>query len=89
MTIDGALDLFRAALLAGAQLAGPMLLVALVVGLVTGVLQTATQVNEASVIFLIKLIALTGTLVLVGPHALEQMVDYTRRTFAAIASVTH
>ena len=88
MTVDGALDLLRAALLAAAQLAGPLLVVALVVGLIVGVLQTATQVNEASVIFLLKLLALTATLAVVGPHALEQMVDYTRRSFGAIASVT-
>ena len=87
MTVDGALDLLRSALLAAGYLAGPLLVVALLVGLVTGILQTATQVNEASVIFLLKLLALAATVVWVGPHALQHMIDYTRASFGAISSV--
>ncbi|MFO7180060.1 MAG: flagellar biosynthetic protein FliQ [Pseudomonadota bacterium] len=87
MTTDGAVDLLRAALIAAAKVAGPMLLVALVVGILVGVLQAATQVNEASVSFVSKLLAVGATTVVLGSWTLNQLIDYTSRTLASIADV--
>ena len=87
MTTDGAIDLLRNAMLIAAQVAGPVLLAALFVGLVVGVFQTATQVNEASVSYLAKLIAVAVALVIVGPLMLTQLVDYTRHSIQSISGV--
>jgi flagellar biosynthesis protein FliQ len=87
MTTDGALELFRNALIIGAKVTGPMLLVALLIGLVVGVLQAATQVNEASISFVTKLVAIGVTAIVLGSWTLRQMVDYTTRTISSISEV--
>jgi flagellar biosynthetic protein FliQ len=87
MTTDGALELFRNALIIGAKVTGPMLIVALLIGLVVGVLQAATQVNEASISFVTKLVAIGVTAVVLGSWTLRQMVDYTSRTISSISEV--
>ena len=51
MTTDGAVELFRNAFYVCCLIAGPALFAALIAGLVVGVLQAATQVNEASISF--------------------------------------
>jgi len=65
----------------------PMLLSALIVGLVVSVLQAATQINEMTLSFIPKLIALIGTLIVAGPWILATLVDYVRRLFESIPSV--
>jgi flagellar biosynthesis protein FliQ len=87
MTIDGALELLRNAMLMAAELTGPALLTALLVGVVAGVLQTITQVNEASVSFVLKMLAVCVALAAVGSHMMARSVDYTRRTIGGIADV--
>lgn len=87
MTIDGVVELFTRAFIAAMKFAGPMLLVALVVGIVVGVLQAATQVNEASVSFGAKLLAVGVTFAVLGSWTLRQFVDYTSRTIASISDV--
>jgi flagellar biosynthetic protein FliQ len=69
------------------KIAGPMLIAALVVGVVIGVLQAATQVNEASVSFLTKLIAMGLTVLALGSWTMRTLVDYTSRTIGSIADV--
>ena len=66
MTVDGAVELFTRAFIAAMKFAGPMLLVALTVGVVVGVLQAATQVNESSVSFGAKLLAVGLTFAVLG-----------------------
>ena len=87
MTTDGAIELLRSAMFMAAKTAGPMLLVALAVGLVVGVLQAATQVNEASISFVTKLLAMGATFIAIGAWTARQLVDFTARTLASIANV--
>jgi flagellar biosynthesis protein FliQ len=87
VTIDGVVELFTRAFIAAMKFAGPMLLVALVVGIVVGVLQAATQVNEASVSFGAKLLAVGIAFAVLGSWTLRQFVDYTSRTLASISDV--
>jgi len=87
MTVDGAVVLFTQAFLIAVKVAGPMLLAALLVGLVVGVLQAATQINEASVSFGAKLLAVGITFAALGSWTLRQFVDYTSRTIASISDV--
>jgi flagellar biosynthetic protein FliQ len=81
------MDLFQAMLVISAKVTGPVLLVALAVGLVVGVLQAATQINEASISFVTKLLAICVAFVVLGPWIMQQMVDYTTRTIESISGV--
>jgi flagellar biosynthetic protein FliQ len=62
--------------------AAPLLLVALIVGLVVSVFQAATQINEATLSFIPKLISVFITLLLVGPWMLSVLVGYMRGMFS-------
>jgi flagellar biosynthesis protein FliQ len=68
-------------------LAGPLLLVALVTGLLVGAVQAATQINETTLSFIPKLLAVAGTLVLSGPWMLKLLVSYTRELVESIPSL--
>ena len=69
------------------MLAAPMLLVALVVGLLVGVFQAATQINEQTLSFIPKLLAMAATLAFAGPWMLSSLVEYLQRTLQAIPTV--
>jgi len=58
--------------------------VALVVGLIISIFQAATQINEATLSFIPKLLAVFVTLVVAGPWMLGQMLDYIRALFMSI-----
>jgi flagellar biosynthesis protein FliQ len=64
----------------------PLLVVALVVGLVVSVLQAVTQINEATLSFVPKIIALSITLVVAGPWMLSLLVEYIQRILLSIPS---
>jgi flagellar biosynthetic protein FliQ len=68
-------------------LSAPLLVVALVTGLLIGVFQAATQINEMTLSFIPKLAAMAATLVLAGPWMLKLIVDYTRELFASIPAL--
>jgi len=87
VTPDAVNDLVIRGLIVAAKIAGPALLVTLAVGLIIGVLQAATQINEASISFLAKLIAVMGTIVVMGSWSLRQLMEYTTRTISSIADI--
>jgi flagellar biosynthetic protein FliQ len=66
------------------MLAAPLLLTALVTGLLVGAFQAATQINEMTLSFIPKLLALALALVITGPWMLKVLVSYTRELFASI-----
>jgi flagellar biosynthetic protein FliQ len=66
------------------MLAAPLLLMALAVGLLVGVFQAATQINEMTLSFIPKLIGMALALVIAGPWMLKVMVSYTRELFESI-----
>ena len=59
------------------KLGGPLLLVGLAVGLVIALLQAVTQINEATLAFVPKVLAICGALVLLGPFMLATLTSYT------------
>jgi len=65
-------------------IAAPMLVAALVVGLIVSILQAATQINEMTLSFIPKLLAMITTLVIAGPWMISIYVDYVRRLFESI-----
>lgn len=66
------------------MIAAPMLVAALVVGLIVSILQAATQINEMTLSFIPKLLAMIATLVIAGPWMIAVYVDYVRRLFESI-----
>lgn len=68
------------------MVASPVLLVVLVVGLVVSLFQAVTQINEATLAFVPKLVAALAVLAIGGPWMLSMLVDYIRRTIEAIPS---
>jgi flagellar biosynthetic protein FliQ len=69
------------------MLAAPMLLVGLAIGILVGIFQAATQINEMTLSFIPKLLGIAATLVLVGPWMLKQFVGYTRMLIESIPSL--
>lgn len=59
----------------------PMLLVALIVGLVISIFQAATQINETTLSFIPKLVGVFAALIIAGPWMLTIMLDYMRGVF--------
>ncbi|MFC4161700.1 flagellar biosynthesis protein FliQ [Chitinimonas lacunae] len=65
-------------------LGGPLLLAGLVTGLIISVFQAATQINEATLSFIPKLLITFVVMVLAGPWMLESIMDYTIRLYRSI-----
>lgn len=78
------LDIGRQALWLAVLLAGPMLGAALAVGLFIGVIQAATQIQEMTLSFIPKLLALVVVLFVVGPWMLRIIVSFSERLFMDI-----
>lgn len=84
MTPETVMDIGRQAVEMTLLLAGPLLLAALAIGLIVSIFQAATQINEATLSFIPKLVGTFLVLILAGPWLLQLMVDYMRRLFEMI-----
>jgi flagellar biosynthetic protein FliQ len=87
MTPAMVMDLAHSMLLVTAMIAAPLLLIALVAGLIIGMLQAATQIHEQTLSFIPKLLLLVLTLFLAGPWMLRVLIDFTHDLYASIPSV--
>lgn len=87
MTPEMVLTIARESLTVTILVAAPLLLAALVTGVLVGVLQAATQINEMTLSFIPKLLALVVTLLATGPWMLEMLTGYTRTLFHNILSM--
>jgi flagellar biosynthetic protein FliQ len=87
MTPETVLTIAREALTVTTLLAAPLLLVALVTGVLVGILQAATQINEMTLSFIPKMLALMLTLVITGPWMLQLITSYTRTLFTSIPTL--
>ncbi len=84
MTPETVLSIGSRALEITLLLAAPLLLVALLTGLVVGAFQAATQINETTLSFIPKLLAVAATLVFTGPWMLKVLISYTRELIESI-----
>jgi flagellar biosynthetic protein FliQ len=87
MTPETVMDLTHSTLMVTCMLAAPLLLIALAVGLVIGMLQAATQINEQTLSFIPKLLFIVLSLFAVGPWMLKTLVDFTHDLYASIPTV--
>ena len=84
MTPESVMTMGRHAMEVTLMVAAPMLLVALIVGLIISVFQAATQINETTLSFIPKLVGIFVALVVAGPWMLAVMLDYMRHVFTGI-----
>jgi flagellar biosynthesis protein FliQ len=84
MTPEMAISIGEHALIVTSLVAAPLLLAALLAGVVIGMLQAATQINEATLSFIPKLLILVLTIFVSGHWMLRTLMDYTRALFESI-----
>ena len=84
MTLGAVAGLAREAVLQLLLMAGPMLLISVLVGLVISVLQATTSIQEQTLTFVPKIFAVLGTVLVLGPWLGGSMLDFTRRLFESI-----
>jgi flagellar biosynthetic protein FliQ len=87
MNQDTVVSLASQAMSLALKIAGPLLLVGLVVGLVISVFQAVTQIQEQSLTLIPKIIGIAVVVVLLGPWMLGQLVSYTTSLYTAIPTM--
>jgi flagellar biosynthetic protein FliQ len=87
MTPQMVVSVGREALMVTLMLAGPLLLVALVVGLVISLVQAVTQIHEMTLTFVPKIIAISLTLLLLLPWMITIATDFTRHMMEMIPTL--
>jgi flagellar biosynthetic protein FliQ len=86
MTADIAIDLVRQATLLGLIVAAPVLVASVVVGLVVGILQAVTQVQEQTLSFVPRLVVVALTMLLMLPWSIERLVEFSATLYRGIPS---
>lgn len=79
------MDVFREALVVCLKLAGPMLLVSILVGLLVAIFQAATSINEQTLTFVPKILIIALMLLLLGSWMINTMHDFVYKLFDLIA----
>jgi flagellar biosynthesis protein FliQ len=87
MNSQAVLSISQNALQTAMMIAAPLLLTALVIGLIVSILQAATQINEATLSFLPKLLGIFAAMVVAGPWMVSTFVDYMKTLFESIPHV--
>jgi flagellar biosynthetic protein FliQ len=87
MNTQAVLTIAQQALFVTVLVSAPLLLTALLVGLVVSIFQAATQINEMTLSFIPKLVAIFAVLLFAGPWMIAQLVDYVQRLFQSIPQV--
>ncbi|MDZ7835779.1 MAG: flagellar biosynthesis protein FliQ [Alkalibacterium sp.] len=87
MSTQNVLDVLQDAFLVLIRVGGPVLIIALVVGLVISIIQATTQIQEQTLSFVPKLFSILLTLVLLGNFMLNSLISFTERLFSIIAGL--
>ena len=82
MTMNQAVDVVRESLMVMLMLSAPILIAALVIGLVISVLQAVTQIQEQTLTFVPKIVGMALAAILVTPWAATLIVEFSRRMFS-------
>jgi flagellar biosynthetic protein FliQ len=87
MTVEMVLDVLREAFLRILAISGPALLVGMLVGLVISIFQATTQIQEQTLSFVPKLLAIFLTLILAGNFMLNLLLNFTEMIFKMISAM--
>ena len=89
MTDVGVLELAQRAVVLALMISAPVLGFGLVVGLIVSVFQAATQIQEMTLTFVPKIIAVAAAVVLFGPWMLKSMVTFTTKLLTSLPNLAH
>jgi flagellar biosynthetic protein FliQ len=89
MNPEVAIDLFKNTILFSLYMVAPFLAVALVVGLITSLLQSVTSMQEQTLTFAPKLICMSIVLIALGPWLLRSMTEFTIQIISKMADLGH
>ena len=89
MTESYVLGLAQNVLMVTVTLAGPILLVSLVIGSLVSLFQAATQINETTLTFVPKIIGIALILILLGSWMAQQMISFTVNIFNGLPALVH
>lgn len=84
MTPESVIEFGQHALYVAMMIAAPLLLTALAVGLIIGVVQAATQINEMTLSFIPKVVAMAAVALISGPWMLRTLVQFTRQLIESL-----
>ena len=84
MTLGSAVGLVRDSVLQLLIISGPILLVSVIVGLTISIFQATTSIQEQTLTFVPKILAMLGVLLLLGPWLGGSMIEFTRQLFESI-----
>lgn len=87
MNQDTVISLATQAMTLAVEVAGPILLAGLVIGLVISIFQAVTSIQEQTLTFIPKIIAVAVIIVVLGPWMLRQVVDYTDNLYQSIPTL--
>ena len=87
MTIVAVLDILREAFMTIISVAGPTLLIAVVIGLAISILQATTQLQEQTLSFVPKILAVIVSLIVFGNFMINTLVAFTEKIFEMIAAM--
>lgn len=87
MSPETVIEIGRKALQTVLLTSAPMLLAALVIGLIISIFQAATQINEQTMTFVPKIVAVFVTLLIFGPWIMELLITFTTGIITQIATV--
>mgnify|MGYP001457919491 CR=1 FL=1 len=82
------LDIFTQAIWIAIKVAAPALIAIMLTGLLVSILQAATQINEQTLSFIPKIIAMTVAVVFAGPWTLRLLIDFTKSIILKIPGLT-
>ena len=86
MTPSDAIDIGRDAIIVSLKLGGPIMLLALVVGIVISLFQALTQIQETTLTFVPKIVAILLAMMLLLPFMLSTLASFTERLFDRVIS---
>ena len=89
MSPEQVMNIGRDAMEVTLMVAAPILLIVLIIGLVVSIFQAATQINEATLSFIPKLVGVFVALVFAGPWMLTTLVDYMHAVFSTLPSLAN
>ena len=87
MNAEAAIDIFKSVVMFSLYVMSPFVGVILVVGLLTSLIQSITSIQEATLTFVPKLIALAGVMLLLAPWTLRLLVEFAVQSFTRVASM--
>lgn len=89
MNPDVAIDLFKSTVLFAVYIIAPFLALTLIVGLIASLAQSVTSIQEPTLTFVPKLIALSGLAILITPWLLRSLSEFTITTISRMGSLGH